>query len=298
VETSVAALRAGRRHAILCILGSAVCFAVAAAFVKAVAPAIPTWEIVFFRSTLTLPVLLPLIRRAGGWRALRTARPLGHAIRTVTGMTGMYTSFAGYAVLPLATVTALGFSMPLFMTLLAVPLLGERLGWRRTAAALVGLLGVLIMIRPWQDGAVPLGPALMVMFGVLGWTLAMITIRRMGAAGEPNVTIVAWFSIGTALVSLVMMLPVWVTPDPRQFAFLVATGIMSAFAQLLMTEAYRVGEPTLVAPFEYSAIIYTTAIGFLIWSETPDGWDALGVGVLVASGLYIWHREVTLGLRR
>lgn len=299
METQDTVVRARRRHAILCVLGSSACFAVAAAFVKAVAPPIPIWEVVFFRSLFALPVLILLIGREGDWAQLRTRRPGGHVLRTLFGLMGMYGAFYGYAALPLATVTALGFAMPLFLTVLAVPLLGERVGPRRLTAVLVGLVGVLVMIRPWAaSDDVALGPSAVVMIGVLAWALAMISIRRMGEAGERNIAIVAWFSIGSALISGIAMLANWVTPTPLQLAFLVGTGLVSAVAQLLMTEAYRVGEPTLVAPFEYAAILYTTLLGLLIWGEAPDGWDGLGIAILVGSGLYIWHREVTLGVRR
>lgn len=299
METSEAALRGRRRHAILCVLGSSAAFALAAACVKAVSPAIPTWEIVFFRSIFALPILALMLGRGGDWAQLRTRRPFGHVLRTAFGLVGMYGAFYGYATLPLATVTALGFAMPLFLTVLAVPLLGERVGPRRLSAVVVGLVGVMVMIRPWSEGAdVALGPAAVVLVSVLAWALAMISIRKMGEAGERNIAIVAWFSIGSAVVSGLAMLPHWVTPTPLQLAFLVGTGLVSGVAQLLMTEAYRVGEPTLVAPFEYAAILYTTLLGLLIWGEAPDGWDGLGIAILVASGLYIWHREVTLGVRR
>jgi len=288
-----AELRRNRRHAILCILGASAAFAVAAACVKSVASRIPTVEIVFFRSLFVLPALLPLIWHAGGWRALRTSRPLGHVARTAFGLIGMGSAFYGYSVLPLATVTALGFAMPLFLTILSAPLLKEQVGPERGAAVLIGLCGVLAMIRPWEtDGDLPLGPVLFVVAGVLCWALTMITIRRMGQAGESNVTIVSWFAIGGAVVSGLAMLPVWVTPQGWEWPFLIATGLVSALAQMLMTEAYRTGEATLVAPFEYGAIFYTTALGVMIWEEVPDAWDAAGIAILIASGLYIWNREV------
>jgi drug/metabolite transporter (DMT)-like permease len=288
------ALRRNRRHAILCILGASATFAVAAACVKVVAPRIPTLEIVFFRNAFMLPALLPLIIRAGGWRALRTRRPLGHAARTVFGLLGMVSAFYGYSVLPLATVTALGFAMPLFLTVLSIPLLGERVGPRRGGAVLVGLVGVLAIVRPWEGGAdMPLGAMAFVLSGVLGWALAMITIRRMGAAGESNIAIVAWFGVGAMIVTGFAMLPGWVTPSGWDWLFLVAVGVVSALAQMLMTEAYRSGEATLVAPFEYGGILYTMALGLVIWGEWPAWMDFAGIAVLILSGLYIWDREVT-----
>ncbi|WP_240782616.1 DMT family transporter [Roseococcus sp. SYP-B2431] len=294
--------RAGRRRAILAILGAAILFAAAAACVKALDGAVPLAQLVLFRSVFAFPVLLPLLRQAGGWRELRTTNPAGHLWRMVFGLIGMAGAFYGYATMPLAAVTALGFTMPLFLTVLAVPLLGESVGWRRGLAVLVGFGGVLLMVRPWgpggEGGDMPLVPSLAVLAASLSWALAMITIRRMGEAGESGVSIVLWFAIGSTGVAAIASLPGWVWPSAAQWGLLLGIGMVSALAQLLMTEAYRSGEPTLVAPFEYSGIVWTTLLGAVIWAEAPDLWDGAGILVLVASGLYIWHREAQLGLKR
>jgi drug/metabolite transporter (DMT)-like permease len=299
---SSAVLKTARRRAILCVLAASAAFALTAALVKGLGDGIPTIEIVLFRSLVSLLVILPLLLRHGGWSALKTRHPLNHALRTVYGFLGMLTSFYGYRMLPLAMVTALGFAMPLFLTVLSVPLLGERVGWRRATAILVGFAGVVVMVRPWHGGLgddpAALSAVVFVVLGVVAWSLAMISIRKMGRVGEANVTIVAWFSIGSAVIAAAAVLPVWVTPDSQQLLALIGVGIIAGIAQLLMTEGYRTGETTLVAPFEYSAILYTTLLGMFIWSELPDAWNITGIAIVVASGLYIYRREVTLGLKR
>ena len=266
---------AARRRAILLIVAAAALFSVAGACVKGLRDGLPLAEVVLGRNLCAVPVLVWLMRKEGGLRALATRHPGLHLIRMLGGLIGMAGTFYGYAHLPLATVTALGFTMPLFLTLLAVPLLGERVGPRRGAAVLIGLLAA-----------------------ALGWAVAMITIRRMGAAGESNAAIVLWFALGAALVSALFCIPVWQWPTAAQWALLAATGVISALAQVMVTEAYRRGEASLLAPFEYSAILWTSLLGGVLWGELPDGWDLLGIAVLVGSGLYIWHREVTLGLKR
>ena len=280
-----------RRRAVACVIGASATFAVAAALVKTVAERVPTIEIVFFRSIIALVALWPMIARQGGVRTLATRRPFWHVVRVASGVVGMVTAFYGYAVLPIATVTALGFTMPLFLTALSIPLLGEKVGFRRWSAVIVGFGGVLLILRPGGDG-IALIPALIVVFGAFAWAVAMAAIRRMGQLGESNVTIIAWFSVGGAAVAGLAMIPVWVTPDPRDFALLVAIGIISTAAQLLMTEAYRRAEASLVAPFEYVGILWTGLLGFVIWGERLSVWTLAGVAVLVASGLYILHREV------
>ncbi|MEJ0015341.1 MAG: DMT family transporter [Acetobacteraceae bacterium] len=282
------------------VLSASAVFTLGSALVKALTAHFPVLEIVMFRSIVGFAVMLPMLARAGGLSAMKTRRPLGYVMRTVYGFIGTVTSVYGFAMLPLVTVTALGFAMPLFLTVLSVPLLGERVGPRRATAVGVGLCGVLVMLRPWHVDAdsLAMGPVLAVLAGVFTWALSMISIRKMGAAGERNETIVAWYSLGTAALAAIGCLGEWVTPTPWQFATLVLAGLMSGIAQWLMTEGYRAAETTLVAPFEYGAIIYATALGILIFGEWPDGWSLTGVGILIASGLYIWHREVTLGLRR
>lgn len=285
-----------RRRAILCVLGSSASFTVAAALVKFAAPHVPLSEIVLFRSLVAALCLLPLLRGQGGLAALRTRRPVGHVLRLAAGLAGMYGSFYGYAMLPLATVTALGFSMPIFLALLSFPLLGERIRPGRALAVGAGLVGVLIVMRPWQAGPqggadLLLGPSAVVMAGVACWALAMISIRRMGQAGERNVTIVLLFSLGSSVVAGLLCVPVWVTPDGSTLVALLGIGAVSALAQILMTEGYRSGEATMLAPFEYGAILYTVLLGWLIWAEVPGGWEFTGIAVLVASGLFAWRME-------
>jgi drug/metabolite transporter (DMT)-like permease len=138
----------------------------------------------------------------------------------------------------------------------------------------------------------------MVLVGDLAWAVSMMSIRRLGEAGEHGITIVMWFAIITSLVSGLATIPVWVDPDGRQWALLVGLGVISAVAQLLMTEAYRRGETTLLAPFEYVALIWTMLLGVALWGEWPGALDLLGFAVLVGAGLFIWWREVRLGVKR
>jgi drug/metabolite transporter (DMT)-like permease len=286
---------AARRRAILCVLASSACFTVSSALVKTVGAAFPVAEVMLFRSLVAATVLLPPLLHAGGLAALRVRRISSHVVRTLLGFGGMATSFYGLAHLPLATNTALGFVMPLLLTLLSIPLLGEHVGWRRMAAVLAGLFGVLVMVRPWTStSGLPLVPTLVVLGGVLCWALAMITIRKMGESGERNTSIVLWFSIGSSALAAVLVVPVWVTPAGWELAALCGVGVVSAVAQVFMTEAYRSGESSVIAPFEYGAIVYTTAMGMLIWGEFPDGWTWAGIAIIVAAGLYVWWREAVL----
>ena len=295
---------AARRRAILLVLAGSALFTFSSAIIKWLGPAIPALELIAIRSVFALIPLLPLFARHGGWRALRTRHWGLHTQRTIFGFIGMVTSIHGYVVLPLALVTALGFVMPLFLVALSVPLLGEKVGWRRGLAVAAGFLGVLVMVRPWlafgPDAAtlVPLLSVSIVIAGVATWALAMIAIRKLGHTGDPSVTITAWFTIGGMVIAGVLCIPVWVTPNLSQFLAMALIGLIAGLAQVMMTEGYRTGETTLLAPFEYVAIIFATAIGATIWQEIPDQWDIAGITIIVASGLYVWHREAALGIRR
>ncbi|WP_084697902.1 DMT family transporter [Muricoccus aerilatus] len=289
--------RAARLRAIACVTGSAGLFALAAAAVKGLQGEVPLSELVFFRNLLPLPVLLLMARASpGGLRgALRTRHARRHLERLVGGLLGMYGSFFGYALLPLATVTALNFTMPLFLTALSVVLLRERVGWQRVVVVVAGFLGVLLMLQPGGGGPLHLGAAGAVLLGAFGWACAMVSIRRMGEAGEAGITIVLWFAIGAAIASGIAAIPGWVAPTAWQWGLLLVVGLVSIAAQLLMTAAYRAEDTSLVAPFEYSAILWTTALGALLWGEVPDGWDLAGFLVLVGAGLALWRTELSGG---
>ena len=286
--------RATRKRAILCVMAASALYTVSSALVKALAADYPAVEMMFFRSLVVAAILLPIQLRNVGWAALRPKRPMSHLWRLAFGFTGMLTAYYGYGHLPLATNTALGFCMPLFLTILSVPLLGERVGWQRIAAVLAGLGGVLLRVLPWAAGAdaLPPLPVAIVMAGVVTWALAMISIRRMGEQGESNVAIVLWFGVGSTVLAGALCLPVWVTPSWLGLAGLLTIGVVTLAAQLLMTEAYRIGETTLVAPFEYGAIVYATLLGMLIWQEFPNAWNLTGIAIIITAGLMVWHQEV------
>ena len=281
-----------RRRAILLVLASSFAFTLAAALVKIAAPEIPTVEIMLFRSVVAFLFMLPLVYRAGGWSVLHTRRPVSHLLRALAGLAGMFGSFYGLAHLPIAAVTALGFAMPIFLAMLSVPMLGERVTMPRAVSIGAGLLGVLMVVRPWEGApGLPLFETGVVVFGVAAWAVAMASIRQMGQAGERNITIVVLFSLACSVMTAVATVPVWVMPRPILLLVLVGVGLVSGIAQLLMTEGYRSGEASMLAPFEYSAIFYTVLMGWAVWNEVPGVWETAGILVLVLSGLFTWWRE-------
>jgi drug/metabolite transporter (DMT)-like permease len=251
---------------------------------------VPVFEIVFFRNAFAFVPLGLYIWRTTGASVLRTRRPLGHLHRSVVGMTGMVCSFFALRRLALTEATAFTFVAPLFMTALSALMLREPVGRHRWGAVLVGFMGVLIMVRP-EPGHVNLVGVGFALTAALGSALAMVQIRQI-AVTEKGPTIVFYFTLAGTLVGLAGSLLHWVTPDATTFAVLVLGGLVGGVGQLFLTEAIRVAPVGVVAPFDYSQLIWATALGFLVWGELPHPATLAGAAVVAASGIYILHREL------
>jgi drug/metabolite transporter (DMT)-like permease len=252
-----------------------------------------TWQLVFCRSLFSFIVLLPLVRAQGGWRTLATTRLVQHLGRAATGMGALWFWFYSYRQIPLADAYALSFSAPLFMTALSVPLLGERVGAHRWGAVLVGLCGILIMVQPGSGVFDP--SALVVLLAAVLYALAIIQIRGLGAT-ETTLRIVFYFTLLCTVVSAASLPFSGRLPQSwDDAALLVAIGLLGGFAQLCMTDAYRRAPVSIVAPFDYTAMLWAVLLGMALFDDRP-GWPVLtGAAVVIASGLYILHRESVRG---
>ena len=251
---------------------------------------IPVFEIVFFRNAFAFVPLGLYIWRTTGLSVLKTRRPLGHLYRSAVGMTGMICSFFALQRLALTEATAFTFAAPLFMTALSALMLREPVGPHRWGAVLVGFVGVLIMVRP-EPGHMNLTGVAFALTAALGSALAMVQIRQI-AVTEKGPTIVFYFTLAGTLVGLAGSLLHWAPPDPMTLAVLIAGGLIGGVGQLFLTEAIRVAPVGVVAPFDYSQLIWATGFGFLIWGELPHPATIAGAMVVAASGIYILHREL------
>jgi drug/metabolite transporter (DMT)-like permease len=268
-----------------------VCVAGLSAIVKwAGLRGVPVFEIIFFRNFFAFAPLGLYVWRTTGFSVLKTRRPLGHLARSSIGLVSMTCSFAALQYLPLTESTALNFASPLFMTALSALVLKELVGPHRWGAVAVGFLGVLIMVRP-QPGHMNLTGAGLALLSAMGTAGAMVAIRQI-AATERGATIVFYFTLAGALLGAVGSAFHWVKPDPVTLALLVASGLIGGVGQLLLTEALRVATVGVVAPFDYTQLIWASALGFLIWGELPRPATLVGAAVVTASGVYILHREL------
>jgi len=276
-------------------LSAILCLAVLDAQVKWLAADYAITQIAFLRYVVGVVLAVAVAARHGGLRQLRTRRPFGHALRSLLNIATMLTFYAALQRLPLADVIAIAFAAPLFMTVLSVPLLGERVGIRRWSAVIVGFVGVLIMTRP---GAGVFDPAaLLPLSAALLYAVAMIAIRKLSHS-EPAATIVFYFTVIGATAGALSLPFQWHTPDAVGLATLVGIGLLGGGAQITMTLAFRVAPVALLAPFGYAGLVFAMGFGYLIWGEVPDAYLLLGAAIVVGSGLYILHRETTLARRR
>jgi drug/metabolite transporter (DMT)-like permease len=245
-------------------------------------------QLVFFRAFFALPLIGIAILRGGGIRLLRTRRPLGHIARALLGTTTVACFFYAFGHMALADAVAIGFAAPLFSTILSVLVLREAVGLHRWSAVVFGFLGVLIMLRP---GAGTLQPAALVaLAGTVTYSGTTIVIRQLGRT-EPALATVFYF-MATSMAVGALFLPLnWHAPDLLGWAMLAGLGTIGAAGQFAITQALRIGPIAVVAPFDYTALLWATLFGFVIWHDVPDAPMLLGAAIVIGSGLYILYRE-------
>ncbi len=251
-------------------------------------------QFVLLRSLIGLLMFLMLAPRFGGLGSLRTHRWPWHVLRTLLAAGSMFGFFYGLARMPLVNALTLAFSAPLMVTALSVPLLGERVGWRRWSAVVVGFCGVLLIVRPGVAGFTAASFA--VLFAGFCYALLAITARKL-ADTESSYSLSVYVIAGPLLAAVVGSAgEPWVAPDMRGWLLFVAAGASSVFAWIGIVGAYRRAPPAMLAPFEYTAIVGGTIAGFVIWNERPDAWVIAGAVVITASGIFVAYREIDAGV--
>jgi drug/metabolite transporter (DMT)-like permease len=277
-------------------LSSTLMFAIMAALVKIVSRDYPVTQIVFFRSFFSLlPIIVVALHSGEGFAFMRTQRPVGHALRSLSGVFSMFLNFAALSMLPLAEATALAFAAPLFAVMLAVWLLGERVGIYRWSAVIVGFCGVLLIARPvalitGAPGAVSGQGFILGVLGACFTALSLIFMRRLTQVENPS-TIVFYFSLTTTIVSAVTLPFTAVRPTLLGLALLSLTGIVGGVAQLLYTASYRFANVTTLAPFDYVQLVWVTVLSYLVFDYIPVPIAFAGFFLITASGLFIILRE-------
>ncbi len=277
-------------------------FMVMQALVKALSDDFPPGEMVFFRSLFAVPVII-------GWLAWRgelsqglvVKKPMGHFWRGVLGTSAMGLTFTGLSLLPLPEVTAIGYATPIFTLILAAIMLGERIRMIRIGAVAIGLLGVLIMIWPRlggnnMDTAATIG-ALCVLAATIARAFVQIHIRQLVQVDHPA-AVVFYFSITATLLSALTALWGWATPTWEQTLILVIMGLIGGVAQILVTSSYRFGQASMLAPYDYTTMLFAIVIGYVWFDELPTLVMLGGAALVIAGNVLVILRERQLGLDR
>nr|CRH05797.1 Conserved membrane protein of unknown function [Candidatus Magnetococcus massalia] len=271
----------------LWLVGAGLSFSSVGAMVKWAGSDLHPLQIVFIRCLFGLIILIPFFMRQG-WQVLRSERNDLHTMRALVGIVAMSVTFYAYAKLPLAEVTALSFTNPLFMIPLAVLFLGEQVNWRRWLATGVGFLGVLVMVRP---GSVPFNPDLWAAIAS-PFLIAIVRalIKRMTVT-ESTLTIVGRYAIASTLLSLPLALSVWQSPSMGNLLLMALASAMATLAGTMMVRAYAVGEATAITPFDYSRLLFATLFGMWLFGESASLWTWAGAAIVLLATLAIAKQE-------
>jgi drug/metabolite transporter (DMT)-like permease len=244
------------------------------------------FQLLFMRSLLLLPPCLAYLRLAGAsWWPRRPGPVL---VRCILGFLAWVCFFAALREMPLADVIAITFAAPLCVTALSVPLLGEAVGLRRWAATAVGFAGVLIIVRP--GGEMFGAAAALALLATLFYALSVIMIRDQAKSETSALLLLSGVVVNLGLSALAQPL-VWITPDGPALALMTIMGLAAGMGQFALIQAYRFAPAAVVAPFDYTALIWAVLLGWLLFADLPGPAVIAGASVVVASGLYTFHRE-------
>ena len=245
-------------------------------------------QVVCVRFVLFVPVAVALAMRRGEGLVWRSGMPGLQVFRSLLLPVQMWFYISAFAALPLADVQAIGASAPLLVTALSVPLLGERVGWRRWSAVMVGFAGVVLIVRPgFAEFRLPM---LYVVAGTTCWAFYQIILKVVGRV-DSAATTGLWTAVIGSLSSSIACAFVWTTPDATGWWLLMAAALTGGLGHIVYSHAFSLAPASTLQPFNYLLLVYAAIFGWLVFGDVPDGWTAVGAGLVVASGLYTFHRE-------
>jgi drug/metabolite transporter (DMT)-like permease len=278
-----------QRRGMLLMLASVGLFSLMDAALKTLSAHYPPFQVAALRGLSSLPLVLAwALWTVGAMPLLRVRWPL-HLLRGVLGIAMMASFVYALKRLPLSTAYSIFFVAPLLITALSVPILGEKVGPRRWTAIAIGLLGVLVVLRPTGAGVMSMA-GLAVLVAATGYAVSAITVRVL-ARTDSTQAITFWLLALMALGAGALAFPNWV-PLRAQDAWIIGgIGVAGALGQYTITEAFRLGEASLIAPLEYTALLWGVLLDLTLWGVLPDSVTWLGAAIIIASGLYLIRRE-------
>jgi drug/metabolite transporter (DMT)-like permease len=275
------------------------------AAIKWVGSTYPIGQVVFFRSAFALvPLALWLAWRGDLIHGARTSDLKGHVLRGITGSCAMFAGFVSLSYLPLSDAVIIGYLSPLVTVVLAAVFLGERVRMYRWSAVAIGFVGVVVMVSPHLDPKVlangSMASTIGIGFGLLAACCgagATIQVRRL-AMRETTAAIVLYFTLLTTALGAVTIVLGWKMPNAGDLALLVTIGILGGIGQILMTQSYRYADASLIAPFDYTTMIWAFLIGWFLFGQLPGLAVVIGGAIVAISGVFVIWREQRLGLQR
>jgi drug/metabolite transporter (DMT)-like permease len=277
---------------VLLKLSSVVLLSCLAACVKYLGDAVPVGQLIFVRGVISAAVLAFIAWRVEGLRILRTDKLRSHAMRSLSGTASMFCWFTALSLIPLADFTAISFTAPMFLTVLAMLILRERIHAYRWTALAIGFAGVVITIGPHLTlGSSTVG-VLVALGAAVFSALAIVALRGMsGSGGEHPLAITFYFSLTTVACSAVTAIAGWPMPTGEQWALIGVAALFGVFGQLLMTMSYRYAEASTLAPLDYTNLLLAVALGYYLFAEVPHWSMWIGAPLVIAAGLIILWRE-------
>jgi drug/metabolite transporter (DMT)-like permease len=274
---------------ILSMLAAVTTFAVMDVMMKRLVENYPAMQVTFLRGVAALPLLLAANAAFGRWRDLKPQRWRLHVLRGFLSLALLWCFIYAVSQLSLASAYAIFMSAPLLITALSVPMLRERVGWQRWVAVFVGLVGVIIVLKPSGTGLVTIG-GLAALASAIGYALNAITIRIVTRTDTSAAT-VFWPLFLLTIISGVLASVRWVPLQWDHWYLIVGLGVTGAAGQYFMTEAFRLAPPPVVAPLEYTALAWGILFDWLLWATAPGLRMLTGAFIIVASGIYVINRE-------
>ena len=274
--------------AILLVLGAYLCWMVHDTIVKLLTAGYSVPQILFFGRVLAVPLSLYLSARTIGRSAFRVKWIGLHLLRAISSAADMVCFVSAIALTSLANVTTITFSSPLIMAVLSAVLLHETVGWRRWMAVLVGFLGVIVVLQPSGAG---LGLASFLALGSAVAYAVYLILTRLVTRHEPVPVIVLWNSGLVIIFVALWMVPFWKTPSSHDwwmFATIAVTGVIGQYA---ITEGFRLGEASLLAPLQYTSLIWAALFGYLVFGDIPTLTLWVGAAIIILSTIYLMHHE-------
>ncbi len=271
------------------MIAAVACFSLMDAGMKQLSTGYPSLQVTFLRGAASLPFVLVWVLASAGPRSLVPRRWTLHLLRGVLGMVMIGCFVFALRDLPLSTAYSIYFVAPLLVAALSVPLLGERVGPRRWVAIGIGLLGVIVVLRPGVQGFISI-PGLMVLAAATAYAIAAITVSLLTRT-DTSQSMVVWFLVIMAIGAGLLAWPDWIPLRLADAPLVAGMGLAGALGQIALTRAFQLGEASMIAPLEYTGLVWVIGWDLMFWRQLPDAWTWAGAAIIMASGFYLLHRE-------